>query len=72
VSTAEGIVDALLKTLNKHGFDENFLQENWIGLGSDGASVMLGRKGGVAALLNKRYPNITKGSKVDYQTNSSF
>ena len=40
-ATAEGIEDALLKCLNEHGLTSDFLRTSWIGLGVDGASVML-------------------------------
>jgi hypothetical protein len=58
-TTAEGIESALLTCLAKHGFTDEYLYEHWIGLGADGASVMLGKKAGVATKLQLRYPRIT-------------
>lgn len=55
---AVGICAALMKSLSAHGFSDEILAKCWLGLASDGASVMLGRKGGVAALLKERFPSI--------------
>uniref|UniRef100_A0A8C8SR57 Uncharacterized protein n=2 Tax=Pelusios castaneus TaxID=367368 RepID=A0A8C8SR57_9SAUR len=52
----DGVVLALLQCLAEHGFMEEFLKDNWIGLGVDGASVLLGSKDGVAAKLKTRFP----------------
>jgi len=41
-------VAALIQCLVGHGFTEEFLQESWVGLAVDGASMMLGSKCGVA------------------------
>lgn len=57
-TTAEGIEVSLLKCLADHGVTSDFLHEHWIGLGVDGASVMLGIKGGLAARLKKQYPKL--------------
>lgn len=51
------IVDSLYGVLDKHGFNEAFLSSNLIGLCSDGASNMVGRKSGVLTTINKKYPN---------------
>lgn len=48
----------LLNCLNKHGFDECFLNECFIGFACDGASVTLGKNGGVAELLKIKFPNL--------------
>jgi len=45
---ANGIVASLLQCLVGQGFTEEFLQEYWVGLAVDGASVMRGSKCGVA------------------------
>uniref|UniRef100_A0A8C8RZV8 E3 SUMO-protein ligase KIAA1586-like n=1 Tax=Pelusios castaneus TaxID=367368 RepID=A0A8C8RZV8_9SAUR len=55
---ADGVVLALLQCLTAHGFTEEFLKDNWIGIGVDGTSVMLGRKAGVAAKLKTRFPRL--------------
>ena len=58
-STAvDGIVAALLSCLNKEGFSNDLLTECWFGLGTDGASVMLGSKSEVAAQLKALFPKI--------------
>ncbi|XP_060882119.1 E3 SUMO-protein ligase KIAA1586-like [Metopolophium dirhodum] len=55
---AENIVNQLLKCLHECGFNDNFLKENWISFVSDGASVLLGKKNGVAKRLKDIYPLI--------------
>ena len=55
---AETIEHSLLACLNSHGFDDNYLKKHLIAFTSDGASVMLGKKSGVAKRLSDRYPNI--------------
>jgi hypothetical protein len=52
------IVSALLKCLKSGGFDESSLRLNLISLACDGASVMLGKKAGVAAKLTELYPHL--------------
>jgi hypothetical protein len=54
-TNAEGIETALLQCLTEHGLTDDFLKSFWIGLGVDGASVMLGAKSGVAARLKNRF-----------------
>lgn len=56
--TAEMILKTLINTLRKNGFSKEILQKNWIALGSDGATVLTGRKSGLGALLKKEYPNV--------------
>ncbi|XP_058841147.1 E3 SUMO-protein ligase KIAA1586-like [Acipenser ruthenus] len=56
--SAESIVLALTKCLQKHGFDHAYLQKNLVAFASDGASVMLGKKSGVAKRISDMYPNI--------------
>lgn len=56
--TAENIVNQLIQCLNDCGFNEDFLKTNWISFISDGASVLLGKKNGVAKRLKDRYPLI--------------
>ena len=55
---ADGISQALLQCLNKHGLSETVLTECWLGFASDGASVMLGKKAAVYTKLTERFPNI--------------
>lgn len=55
---ADTIVHHLLKCLAGYGFDDSYLKKHLIAFASDGASVMLGRKSGVAKQLLVRYPNI--------------
>lgn len=57
---AKSIEVTLLACLSKHGFSSDFLAENLIGVCSDGASVMLGRKSGVLERLREKYPRIVK------------
>lgn len=56
--SADAICNSLIRTLNKHRFTDSFLKRNWLALGSDGASVMTGRKSGLGALVKQRYPNV--------------
>uniref|UniRef100_A0A3B4U872 HAT C-terminal dimerisation domain-containing protein n=1 Tax=Seriola dumerili TaxID=41447 RepID=A0A3B4U872_SERDU len=55
---ADGIVQALLTCLTNAGFTEEWLHENWVTFVSDGASVMLGKKSGVATRLTSRFPKL--------------
>ncbi|XP_028437610.1 E3 SUMO-protein ligase KIAA1586 [Perca flavescens] len=55
---ADGIVQALLTCLTNAGFTEKWLHENWVTFVSDGASVMLGKKSGVATRLTSRFPKL--------------
>lgn len=57
-ATASSIVSSLLSSLKRHGLSDEFIRENCVGLATDGASVMLGKKAGVAKLLTDKYPNI--------------
>ena len=57
-TTAAGILDALLGCLTKHGLTEDFLSQFWLGIGTDGASVMLGKRGGLCTKLKEKYPNL--------------
>jgi hypothetical protein len=55
-TTAEGIEKSLIDCLTGHGLTVQYLQDHWVGLGSDGASVMTGSKSGVAARLKFQFP----------------
>ena len=58
-STRAGdIFHALLTRLIKIGFTEEVLQNSLICCATDGASVMLGKKSGVATLLLEKFPNV--------------
>jgi len=46
-TTAEGTETALLDCLARHGLPVDYLRNHWVGLGTDGASVMTGCKSGL-------------------------
>ncbi|XP_064421760.1 E3 SUMO-protein ligase KIAA1586-like [Latimeria chalumnae] len=54
---ADTIAKYLLECLQKHGFDDFYLKQNLVAFASDGASVMLGTKSGVAKRLMEQYPD---------------
>jgi hypothetical protein len=56
--SAEGIVRKLLESLHRANFNEEFLSKTLVALTCDGASVMLGRKSGVAVRLQSLFPNL--------------
>lgn len=56
--TADGIVEVILAVLKRAGFSHEWLQENFIGFVSDGASVLLGKKNGVAVQLKRKYTDL--------------
>lgn len=55
---AVSLMSALLSCLENSGFTKEYLQYNWIAFASDGASVMLGKKSGVATRLMEQYPHL--------------
>jgi hypothetical protein len=55
---AASIVLALLQCLNVHGLSDEFLGQHWVGLATDGASVMLGKKAGVARMITDKFPHV--------------
>jgi len=57
-ANAASIVSALLKCLNAHGLSDDFIEQHWVGLATDGASVMLGRKAGVAKMITDKFPHV--------------
>ena len=57
--TAHGIVYKLFSALERLHLTQDFLSKTLIGVTCDGASVMLGRKSGVASRLQAIFPNIT-------------
>jgi hypothetical protein len=56
--TAENIVTQLIDCLHESGFNNEYLINNWISFVSDGASVLLGKRAGVAKRLIDIYPLI--------------
>lgn len=57
-TTADDITKTLLKCLHKHGFDDQFLGKCLVAFACDGASVMLGRRAGVATQLCSKFPDL--------------
>lgn len=57
-TTAEAIHTALLNNLSHHGFTEDIFKERLVCFACDGASVMLGRKSGVAIRVVNQFPSI--------------
>jgi hypothetical protein len=53
---AEALTNALLQCLKSSGFTEKYLHENWIAFVRHGASVLMGKKSGVAQRLCEQYP----------------
>lgn len=53
---SQDITEALLGCLHNNGFDPHYLQEHLLAFACDGASVMLGRKAGVAVQLCSKIP----------------
>lgn len=51
--TSKTVAETLLDCLRKHGFGESYLEENLVAFASDGLSVTLGKKSGVAKILLK-------------------
>lgn len=56
--TASGIMKALLDTLHKHGFSQDFLKDKWLSIATDGCSTMLGRCNGLIVKLQETYPDL--------------
>lgn len=54
--TAENIVNRFIDCLHKCGFSETFLKIYWISFLSYGASVLVGKRAGVAKKLKDKYP----------------
>ena len=55
---SDGIMDILLKCLHDHGLMNDILHECWLGLATDGASVILSRKAAVYVKLKTKFSNI--------------
>ena len=55
---ARGIHEAIMKALKTINIDEDVLQRKLVAFGCDGASVMIGKKNGVAALLKHLQPSV--------------
>jgi len=56
--TSGTIAQYLCECLIAHGFTKEYLLQNWISFACDGASVMLGRRSGVATLLHSDFPSL--------------
>ena len=56
--TADAVIESLMTCLHKNGLNDECLREYWLGLGTDGASVMLGKKAGVYVKLKEKFPNL--------------
>ena len=52
------IKEALLKTLDKHGFTEEYLRLHLLSIATDGCSVMLGKSNGLVTLLRQEFPQL--------------
>lgn len=57
-TSAESITNAITSNLSSYGMTYDFLAKNLVAFVSDGASTMLGRRGGVATKLLQKYPNL--------------
>lgn len=55
---SETVFEAVIKTLTKYGFDNDYLKQNLVAFTSDGANVMLGNRSGVAARFLTKFPNL--------------
>lgn len=55
---AETIEKAIWLSLECNGISSSFALNNWIAFASDGASVMMGKKAGVATKLCEKIPNL--------------
>lgn len=56
--SAATIIDALLKCTKNYGFNGDYLKANFVSFASDVASVMVGKKSGVASRRTALYPNL--------------
>jgi len=57
-TSADDIELALMNCLYANGFTDAYLSECFMGFAADGASVMLGKKNGLAAKLQRRFPRL--------------
>ena len=57
-SRAQSIKDALLKSLSKFGFSEEYCQANWLGIATNGCSTLIGKRSSLIALLQKQFPKL--------------
>lgn len=55
---ADSITKAVLSTLCKHGFSDEYLAKHLIGVCSDEASVMLGKRSGILTQIKAKFPNL--------------
>ena len=54
---AAGLFQAIMEALGDVGLNEQGLEKKLVGFGCDGASVMVGKKGGVSAYLTRLQPS---------------
>jgi len=57
-TTAACMTDTLMKCLHDLGLDDDVLRTSLICFASDGASVMVGTRSGVASMLLQRFPQL--------------
>lgn len=57
-TTAQCIMEALIECLLSFGITLDIMRESWVCCATDGASVMLGKTGGVCSLLLIKFPNM--------------
>ncbi len=69
---APGILKCIIESLEGIGLTEDTLKSKLVGLGSDGASVMLGKNNGVASLLRKIQPALVSVHCMAHRTELSF
>lgn len=55
---ATTITAAIFKCLERWGFSDDFLMNHWVCITTDGASVMLGHKSGVATLVSQKFHRV--------------
>ena len=52
-----GLFQAIMDALEDVGLNKEELEKKLVGFGCDGASIMVGKKGGVSAYLTRLQPN---------------
>lgn len=57
-TTADGIITALLQCMKTHGLTEEVITDCLIGMGTDGAAVMVGAKSGVVTQMRVTCPSL--------------
>uniref|UniRef100_A0A8C6XSE7 DUF4371 domain-containing protein n=1 Tax=Naja naja TaxID=35670 RepID=A0A8C6XSE7_NAJNA len=77
ISSKPTYIVQVIESLNKVGFNRNYLEKHLIGFCSDGASVMLGRKSGVSTRIEIKQINhfqifIDKIYSIFHQSNKNL